>query len=410
MLLSVKLLKLIDITVLSAEGLLERKGRVLLNILGILIGCAAVTGLISVADGMNNQVRDQLSVIGTNTLFIVPEEAKDAASTLSANQILSQEGISWRDRDIICSTSGVTDISEISSGAGGFTVKGKSYNVKVMGVGDNFLDINQDVKMEEGRFFMRGDKAVAFVGRNIAHPPSEEEQLVAMGDRIKLTVRVRGEPKEITLRVVGILEEHGTMFGLNVDDVIGIPFRTYDQLYEQGGSCAIVQAYVEDSDEMNKVSEDLKENLGEDYFVVSPNAALDVQKQVTGTIQAVLGGIAAISMFVAGIGIVNTMAISVSERTKEIGTLKAIGAKSTDVLFIFLSEALYTGFIGGVTGVILGFSLGKLVGKYIGLPVEVNLLLAMGTLIFAMITSLISGASPAWRAAQMNPVKALRRE
>ncbi|MBE0633363.1 ABC transporter permease, partial [Candidatus Bathyarchaeota archaeon] len=393
-----------------AEGLLERKGRVALNILGILIGCAAVTGLISVASGMNNQVRDQLSVIGTNTLFIVPEEAEAAASTLSATQILNQDGISWRDREIIESTNGVTQISEISSSGGSFTVKGKSYDIKVMGIGDNFLQINQDVKLENGRFFVRGDKAVAIIGRNIAFPPKEDKQIVGIGDRIKLVVRVRGEPKEITLRVVGILEAHDTMFGLNVDDVIGIPFRTYDQLYEQGGSCAVVQAYIQDTEKIDEVAKKLEENLGDDYFVVSPNAALDVQKQVTGTIQAVLGGIAAISMFVAGIGIVNTMAISVNERTKEIGTLKAIGAKSTDVLFLFLSEALYTGFVGGLVGVTLGFALGKIVGGYIGLPVEFNLLLALGTLFFALFTSLVSGASPAWNAAKMNPVEALRRE
>jgi len=403
-------LKLRDITVLSAEGLLERKGRVALNILGILIGCAAVTGLISVADGMNNQVRDQLTIIGTNTLFIVPEEAESAASTLNANQILSQEGISWRDRDIIESTRGVTLLSEISQNAGSFSVRGESYNVKVLGIGYHFPDINKDVQMEEGRFFIRGDNAVAIIGRNIAYPPNEDEQVIALGDRIKLTIRVRGEPKELTLRVIGILEEHGSFFGLNVDDVIGIPFRTYDQVFEQSGSCAIVQAYVDENDDIDQVADLLKDNLGDDYFVVSPSAAIEVQRQVTGTIQAVLGGIAAISMFVAGIGIVNTMAISVNERTKEIGTMKAIGAKSSDVLFLFLSEALYTGFIGGFIGVVLGFTIGKLVGRYIGLPVEVNYMLGAGTLIFALFTSLISGASPAWNAAKMNPVEALRRE
>ena len=403
-------MKLIDITVLSVEGLLERKGRVVLNVLGILIGCAAVTGLISVADGMNNQVRDQLTIIGTNTLFIVPEEAEQAASTLSASQILSQEGISWRDRDIIESTRGVALLSEISQNAGSFSVRGESYNVKVLGIGYHFPDINKDVQMEEGRFFVRGDSAVAIIGRNVAYPPNEDEQVVSLGDRIKLTIRVRGESKDITLRVIGILEEHGSFFGLNVDDVIGIPFRTYDQVFEQGGSCAIVQAYVDENDDIDQVADLLKDNLGDDYFVVSPSAAIDVQKQVTGTIQAVLGGIAAISMFVAGIGIVNTMAISVNERTKEIGTMKAIGAKSTDVLFLFLSEALYTGLIGGFVGVVVGFGLGKLVGGYIGLPVEVNYMLGVGTLVFALFTSLVSGASPAWNAAKMNPVEALRRE
>ena len=395
---------------MSAEGLRERKGRVALNVLGILIGCAAVTGLISLADGMNNQVRDQLSVIGTNTLFVVPEEAKDAAMTLSASQILNQEGISWRDRELIESSPGVDDISELSSGGGQYTIKGDVYQTKLLGVGDNFLELNQDIKMEVGRFFTRGDKAVAFIGKNVAHPTDEDEPILSVGNRIKMSVRVRGETKDITLRIVGILEEHGTMFGLDVDNAIGIPFRTYDQLFEQGGSCAIVQIYIKDADDMQEVEQNLEDRLGDDYFVVSPNAAIDVQKQVTNTIQSVLGGIAAISMFVAGIGIVNTMAISVSERTKEIGTMKAIGAKSMDILFLFLSEALYTGLIGGVVGSTLGFVLGKFAGNIIGLPVEINYLLAVGTIAFALITSIISGASPAWNASKMNPVEALRKE
>ncbi len=403
-------MNILDISIMSAEGLRERKGRVALNILGILIGCAAVTGLISLADGMNNQVQDQLSIIGTNSIFVLPEEVKDAASTLSGSQILNQDGISWRDRDTIRGSPNVAAISEISSGGGQYTIKGETYHSSVLGVGDNFLDLNKDVSLEDGHFFNRGDKAVAVIGKNLALPPNEEEAVLDVGDRIKLTVRVRGESKEITLRVIGVLEEHGTMFGINVDDALVIPFRTYDQLFEQGGSCAVVQVYVKDSDDMDEVEETLEDRLGDDYFAVTPDAAIDVQKQITGTVQSVLGGIAAISMFVAGIGIVNTMTISVSERTKEIGTMKAIGAKSMDILYLFLSEALYTGLIGGIVGSFLGFTVSKIVGRYIGLPVQINYMLALGTILFALITSLISGASPAWNASKMNPVEALRKE
>ena len=403
-------MKLFDITVMSAEGLRERKGRVALNVLGILIGCAAVTGLISLADGMNIQVKDQLSVIGANTLFVVPHEAQEAAMSLSATQILNQDGVSWRDRELIADTPGVSDSSALSSGGAQYTIKGETYTTKLLGVGDTFMDINQDIKLAEGRAFTRGDKAVAFIGKNIAQPDDEEEPILGLGDRFKISVRAHGETKEITLRVLGILEEHGNMFGLNVDNAIGIPFRTYDQLFEQGGSCAIVQVYIKEAEDMDAVEEKLSDRLGDDYFVVSPNAAIDVQKQVTGTIQSVLGGIAGISMFVAGIGIVNTMTISVSERTKEIGTMKAIGAKSTDILMLFLSEALYTGLIGGVVGATLGFVIGKVVGNYIGMPVVVNMPLAIGTVVFALLTSVISGASPAWNASKMNPVEALRKE
>ena len=296
----------------------------------------------------------------------------------------------WRDRETIAATNGVTMISEMSQSGGAFTVKGDTYDVKVFGAGDNFLEINQDIKLEEGRFFIRGDKAVAIVGRNIAYPNDDDDQLVGVGDRINLVIRVRGEPKEMTLRVVGILEEHGMMFGLNVDDVVGIPFRTYDQLFEEGGSCAIVQAYIKDTEKINEVATYLKKKLGDDYFVVSPNIALKVQEQITGTIQAVLGGIAAISMFVAGIGIVNTMTISVNERTKEIGTLKAIGAKNRDILLLFLTEAFYTGIIGGTLGVVMGFVIGKIVGRYIGLYVEVSITLVIGTLVFSFYLHVLS--------------------
>ena len=402
--------KLLDITILSAEGLRERKFRVALNVLGILVGCAAVTGLISLADGMNTQVRDQLSVIGTNTLFVVPEDAKDAAMSLSATHIASQDGVSWRDRETIQDTGGVRDTCEIIMGGGSFTIKGETYSARVMGVGDNFQEINKDIKMTDGRFFTRGDKAVAFVGKNVAHPTDEEEPILGVGDRIKLAVKVKGEHKEITLRVVGVLAEHGTMFGLDVDNVIGIPFRTYDQLFEQGGSCAIVQVYVRESGDPEEVAEDLEDRLSDDFFVVSPKAAIEVQEQVTETVQAVLGGIATISLFVAGLGIVNTMAVSVNERTREIGTMKAIGANSVDILLLFLSEAAYTGLIGGVAGSAVGFTLGKMVGNYIGLPVGHSLSLGFAVVAFALVTSVLSGAGPAYRASRMDPVKALRSE
>jgi len=401
---------LLDITILSAEGLRERKFRVALNVIGILVGCAAVTGLVSLADGMNTQIRDQISVIGADTLFVVPEDAKDAAMSLSATQITSQDSVSWRDREIIRDAGGVRDICEIIMGGGSYTVKGESYTAKVMGVGDSFQEINKDVKMTEGRFFTRGDNAVAFVGKNVAHPTDEEEPIMGVGDRIKLAVNVRGEEKEITLRIVGVLEEHGTMFGLDVDNVIGIPFRTYDQLYEQGGSCAIVQVLVRDSDDTEEVAEDLEERLGGDFFVVSPKAAIDVQEQVTGTVQAVLGGVAAISLFVAGLGIVNTMAVSVNERTREIGTMKAIGANSVDIMLLFLSEAAYTGIMGGVAGSAVGFALGRMVGNIIGLPVEYDLPLGLAVVAFSIVTSILSGAGPAYRASRLDPVKALRSE
>ncbi|MCW4049680.1 MAG: ABC transporter permease [Candidatus Bathyarchaeota archaeon] len=403
-------MRLSDIIFISADGLRERKRRMALNVLGILIGCAAVTGLVTLADGMNNQVRDQLSVIGTNSLFILPEKVQNEIQSLDASRVMETNGLTWRDRETVSQTLGVDAISEMSINEGQFTVKGETYDAKIMGVGAAFIEINTDLKIKEGRSFTRTDKNAVMLGKNVAYPTNKDEQILDIGDRVKLYVQVNNQPKEMTFRVVAIFEEHGSMFGLNVDDMVALPFRTYDQFFETGGTCSVIQAHVSDDRNADEVGEALEERLGDDFIVVSPMAAMDVQKQVTGTIQAVLGGIAAISMLVAGLGIVNTMAISVNERTREIGTMKAIGAKSVDILFLFMSEALFTGFLGGVVGASFGIAVAKLAGQMIGLPVESNFLLALGVVFFAMITSLLSGASPAWRASKLDPVHALRRE
>jgi putative ABC transport system permease protein len=132
--------------------------------------------------------------------------------------------------------------------------------------------------------------------------------------------------------------------------------------------------------------------------------------QVLGSIQAVLGGIAAISLVVAGVGIVNTMTISVMERTREIGVMKAIGAKSIHVMLMFISEAILTGFIGGIIGVLLGFTLSRVVGNFIGITPIPSVMIGVLVTCFAVLTTTLSGLYPAWRAANLNPVEALRSE
>ena len=131
---------------------------------------------------------------------------------------------------------------------------------------------------------------------------------------------------------------------------------------------------------------------------------------ITGTIEAVLGGVAAISLLVAGIGIINTMTVSVMERTKEIGVMKALGAKSTDVLVMFMIEAGLTGVIGGIIGAGFGFVLGAFVGDYVGVSSEPSLMLGMLVTGFAVLTSVVSGLYPSWSASKLHPVEALRHE
>ena len=132
--------------------------------------------------------------------------------------------------------------------------------------------------------------------------------------------------------------------------------------------------------------------------------------QVLGTIEGVLGGIATISLIVAGVGIVDTIIISVMERTREIGVLKAIGAKSRIVLIIFLKETILTGLVGVQVGILFGFALGQTIGAYINMPRSTSLNLLMLVRAFAIITSALSGLYPAWRATNLNPMEALRHQ
>jgi len=416
-------LNLLDVVGMSFESLSERKFRFALNLLGIMIGCAAVTGLISLTQGMNNEITSQMGILGTSTITIIP------GTQMSSMMESSQEGgfmgppsggsamalttsqLDWRDIDILEKMHGI-DIIEpgVSGGQGTYIRKGETFSVSVEGITDAYFEINEADEILEGRELIRSDKAVVIIGYSLAYPLDGEEQYLDVGDRIKLTTTVNREEKTLSLRVVGILEESGSSFGPGGgDEGFMIPLRTYEQFFETGGEYTTIQVKVADPDSIDQLSEDIEDAL-EDVSIITSELAMSMVDSILGTIEAVLSGIAGISLLVAGVGIINTMTVSVMERTREIGVLKAIGAKSSDVLFMFLSEAVMTGIAGGTMGAIFGFMLSTFVGNYVGVTAEVSLSLGAITLLFAVITCVISGLYPAWRASNLNPVEALRSE
>lgn len=394
----------LDIFQIATNGLKERKFRFALNLVGILIGCAAITGLISITQGLQTSVSGQLNYFGPSNLIIIPGE-------IARGPTISGGTLNWRDLEIVRRVDyikGATPI--IANKFAEYTIKRRYFRTDVYGVERAYKELNPSTELAEGRNFVQSDSAVVIVGSNIAQPLDLDEPIVDLGDRIKIKSIVNGVEKENTLRVIGILKKTGSSFGANLDDSIAIPLKTAQQIYEVGGQFSYLLAQADNIDVVERAAEGIEEKMGDRVTVVTAASAQEQVNSILGTIQAVLGGIAGISLVVAGVGIVNTMTVSVMERTREIGTLKALGAKSFEVLYMFLAEAMMTGLIGGAIGAGFGFLLARLIGNFIDLPTSISYLLGLEVVVFAVVTSVISGLYPAYNASKMNPVEALRHE
>ncbi len=319
-----------DIVGMSANGVKERKFRFALNLIGILIGCAAVTGLVSMTQGMNNTITDQLGSLGASTITVIPGSFT-AGHGFTGGGSFATRTLGWLDLNIIEKIPDVEFAVPIESGgSGAYAVRGKTYSRSLTGVTDQYFAINKALEIAEGRVLLRSDLAVAVVGANVVQPPSEDNPVLSLGDRIKVSANVNGVDKELTLRIVGVLKKTGGSFGSS-DSVVLIPLKTYEQFFETGGTYNSIQVTATSTDKVDEVAQAIKAKVDQ-VTVVTAASAQSMVNTILGTIQAVLGGIAAISLVVAGVGIINTMTISVLERTREIGTLKALGAKSRDVL------------------------------------------------------------------------------
>ncbi len=397
-------MKISDIAFISANSLGERKFRFALNLIGILIGCAAITGLISLTQGMNADISGELGALGGNTITVIPGRMGPGQGMSNGVTVT----LDWRDLTMLEELPDVDLVAPTVSGGGAtYSLKGDIYMVSVTGVTDVYFQINEGTEVESGRTLLRSDNAVAVIGYSVAVPDLDGEPLVEVGDRIKLTADVNAEEKVLTVRVVGILAETGGFMASDSD--FFIPLKTVEQFFETNGNYDSIQILVEDSDLVEAVAYNIEDEI-EGVTAITSASAMDMISSITGTIEAVLGGVAAISLLVAGVGIINTMTVSVMERTKEIGTMKALGAKSTDILVIFMIEAALTGMVGGVLGAGFGFVLGDLVGNYVGISATPTISLALMVVGFAVVTSVVSGLYPSWSASQLSPVEALRHE
>lgn len=402
-----------DYFILAFGNLKHRGLRSWLTILGIFIGIAAVVALISLGQGLENGIEKQFESLGKDKIIIEPKGMGPPGSSTSESLILTSE-----DLELIENVNGVDWVMGYLVKTGQARFKGESAIGFGIGVNPDEFERSlnlQGVGITDGRILKEGDKFKVILG----YDHSVDRKIWGRGIGIGEKIEIEGEE----FKVAGIIEKIGNPFD---DGALYVPKETLKEILNIGDEESQIVAKVIDGGDINEVAEKIKTELrkfrdeekGQETFsILTSEQLLNSFKDILGIVQAVLVGIAIISLFVGGIGIMNTMYTSVLERTKEIGIMKAVGAKNSDILYIFLIESGCLGLVGGIIGIILGAGLAKGV-EYVAinllgtnlLQASIDIALIFGALIFSFLVGTLSGVFPAMRAAKLKPVDALRYE
>ena len=387
---------------------LRKKGlRSWLTMIGIFIGIAAVVSLISLGQGLESSINEQFEKMGVDKIFITPKTIFGAPQTAISP-------LTEKDLKIIRNTREVIDVSGmmIETVKLEFNKVARYHMVIGMEPEDELLAEMYDTDTAAGRVFKKGEKKV-LLGSNFLTEELFERNLKP-GDNILVN--------DIKIKVVGFYKSFGNK---QDDQQVYLPLDYMQEIYERTGEYDYVVAKVAAGSDPEKVADEVERNLRKDHGLKEGNEDFSIQTSkelfesfstVLNILQVFLVGIAAISLVVGGIGIMNTMYTAVLERTGEIGIMKSIGAKNSDILSIFLIESGILGLVGGGIGVVLGIGLSKLVeflaanSGYAIIKVSFPLPLIIGTLMFAFIVGTLSGIVPAYKASKLKPVDALRYE
>lgn len=396
------------------NSITTNKARSSLTILGIVIGIASVIAMISIGQGAQKSIQDNIQAIGSNLLMIRPGSHTGSGTLVSSGQG-SAKTLTLEDAEkISTSIENVSQVAPEASGRFQISAKGKNTNTSVTGVTENYAEA-RNIKIEKGSFIsvqnVKSKSKFAVLGPQTSIDLFGEG-VEAVGQKIKI--------KGIEFIIIGVtVSKGGTGFGSS-DDMIYVPITTLQQFLSGTESLSLINVTVDESDNMDRVDEDITDLLMQrhgisevkdaDFRIMNQAEIVSTASSVTQTFTILLAAVAGISLVVGGIGIMNMMLTSVTERTREIGLRKAIGAKRKDINIQFLMEAISLTFIGGVVGIALGIGISKIVERYAGLVTEIttsSILLAFGVSAFI---GIVFGYYPARRAAKFNPIDALRYE
>jgi len=380
-----------------------------LTILGIVIGITAVIAMLSIGEGAKKQIAQSVESLGSNMLTVFPGIVQPGRGIVSAGRGTAQS-LKMRDVDVIKKIEGVKAVSpEISRRFQIVSSAGKNTNSLVLGVTPDYLTV-RNAKIQIGKFFQENDlNRVAVLGPTVA------EDLFGEEDPIGKTIRIN----KVNFKVIGILEPKGSAGFINPDEVVLVPLLVMQKILTGSEYLSQIAVQAESSDLIEGLKEEITQALlkehkvsadNPDFSVIASQEFLNTFNSLINTMTIFLASIAAISLVVGGIGIMNMMLTSVTERTKEIGLRKAIGAKKREILMQFLIESVILTLIGGIFGIILGSLISIGVSKFANITSEVSLYSIFLSLTFSSLVGIIFGYWPAKRAAELDPIVALRYE
>ena len=398
----------------TSSALLANKARSGLTILGIVIGIGSVIAMVSIGQGAQSSIESSIQSIGSNLVMIMPSFQRGVGTQVSAGrgsaQTLKQADADAIQKEITLVKAVAPELSSRYQ----VTAKGKNINTSIIGTNAAYPAV-RNIEVAEGSFIsdqnVRSMSKVAVLG-----PTTRDDLFGENANPIGQTIRI----KKVDFKIIGITKTKGGSGMSNQDDIIFIPLSTAQRFLAGSDYVTTISVEVVDQESMTTAQEQITSlllslhNISDpqlaDFSIMNQADIVATASSITGTLTMLLAAIAGISLLVGGIGIMNMMLTTVTERTREIGLRKAIGAKKRDINLQFLTESVMLTFIGGIVGIFLGWLLAWGVTQFGGIATKISLmsiLLAVGV---SAAIGIIFGYYPARRAAGLNPIEALRYE